>query len=209
MLYNGNNERVASWHYTVDESGIYQSVPDDEVAFHAGDGANGTGNRYSIGVEICVNHDGNFIKAKENAAALVRYLMDKHKIDINHVVPHNKWSGKNCPRHIRAEGWDKFINLIQGSSVVSPKPQTYDKNANYHRLLKVTSPMMKGEDIKRVQVRLKSKVIDSIYGPNTREDVMSWQRVHDEKGNVVKAGKGLDVDGIVGLLTWNALFGTN
>ena len=35
---------------------------------------------------------------------------------------------------------------------------------------------------------------------------MNWQRVHDEDGNVVPAGKGLAVDGIVGEKTWGALF---
>ncbi|MCH5586188.1 N-acetylmuramoyl-L-alanine amidase [Shimazuella sp. AN120528] len=31
----GNN-RTASWHYTVDDHEIWQSIPDNEVAWHAG-----------------------------------------------------------------------------------------------------------------------------------------------------------------------------
>jgi N-acetylmuramoyl-L-alanine amidase len=204
LLYSGNGERVASWHYTVDEKSVYQSIPDNEVAWACGDGANGTGNKYSISIEICVNSDGNFTKAKQNAAELVRYLMNKHNIPISRVVQHNRWSGKNCPRRIRSEGWSKFIELVKGTSV---KPQPYDKNPEYHRLLAVETPYMRGEDVKRVQVRLKTKLIDGIYGPMTEADVKMWQRVHDEKGNVVPAGKGLVVDGIVGPKTWNALFG--
>ncbi|SHE65989.1 N-acetylmuramoyl-L-alanine amidase [Seinonella peptonophila] len=203
LLYNGNNERVASWHYTVDEDSIYQSIPDNEIAWACGDGSNGTGNRQSISVEICVNQDGAFTKAKENAAELVRYLMNKHNIPISRVVQHNHWSGKDCPRNIRKEGWGKFISLVNGTS----EPQNYDDNIEYHRLLKVTDPMMRGKDVERVQKRLQSKSIDGIYGPATKSDVVSWQRVHDEQGNVVKSGKGLVVDGIVGEKTWKALFG--
>src|SRR4051812_44950836 len=56
LQYNGNS-RTASWHYTVDDHEIWQSIPDNEVAWHAGDGGNGTGNRESLAVEICVNSD--------------------------------------------------------------------------------------------------------------------------------------------------------
>jgi N-acetylmuramoyl-L-alanine amidase len=112
-LQSSGNNRNASWHYTVDEHEIWQSIPDDEVAWHAGDGSNGTGNRKSLAIEICVNQDGDFEKAKTNAAWLARYLMDKHKIVIENVVQHHKWSGKNCPRNLRNNGWNAFINQIK------------------------------------------------------------------------------------------------
>jgi N-acetylmuramoyl-L-alanine amidase len=115
-LQVSGNSRNASWHYTVDDHEIWQSIPDDEVAWHAGDGKNGPGNRKSLSIEICVNQDGNFEKAKQNAAWLTRYLMNKHKISINHVVQHHKWSGKNCPRKLRASGWNEFINQVRSGS---------------------------------------------------------------------------------------------
>ncbi|MFP3398696.1 N-acetylmuramoyl-L-alanine amidase, partial [Brevibacterium sp. SIMBA_078] len=43
-----------SWHYTVDDSVIYQHLPLNENGWHAGDGR-GTGNMKSIGIEICEN----------------------------------------------------------------------------------------------------------------------------------------------------------
>ena len=42
----------ASWHFTVDDKVIIQHLPLSENGWHAGDGANGTGNRQSIGIEI-------------------------------------------------------------------------------------------------------------------------------------------------------------
>ena len=109
---------MVSWHYTVDDHAIVQHLPDDETAYHAGDGKDGPGNATSLGIEICVDEGGDFEAAKANAAALVRLLMDEHDIDIAHVVQHNHWSGKDCPYNIRhtAEGWLDFIALCQGET---------------------------------------------------------------------------------------------
>lgn len=35
-LQQRGNSRQASWHYTVDDKEIYQSIPTNEVAYHAG-----------------------------------------------------------------------------------------------------------------------------------------------------------------------------
>lgn len=105
-----------SWHYTVDDHAIVQHLPDTETAYHAGDGAKGPGNTKSIGIEICVDAGGNFEKAKQNAAALVRLLMTEHSIPLERVVQHNHWNGKDCPKTIRNTpgGWEEFLNLCKG-----------------------------------------------------------------------------------------------
>ena len=107
---------LVSWHYTVDDHAIVQNLPDAETAYHAGDGKSGPGNATSIGVEICVNAGGDFEAAKANAAALVRLLMEEHGIHIDHVVQHNRWNGKDCPKTIRATpgGWEAFLDLCDG-----------------------------------------------------------------------------------------------
>lgn len=105
--------RPASWHYTVDENGAYQHLPIIESAWHAGDGATGTGNRKTIGIEICDNVDGNRTKAEENAAKLIAKLMLETGLMIDKVVQHNRWSGKNCPSSFRGAGtWSMFTALI-------------------------------------------------------------------------------------------------
>lgn len=104
-----------SWHYTVDDIRAVQHIPDNEDAWHAGDGA-GSGNRKSIGIEICINADGNLTKATDNAAKLVASLCKKHNIPVNRVVQHNHWSGKNCPKLIRSGkpySWDTFISKVK------------------------------------------------------------------------------------------------
>lgn len=100
-----------SWHYTVDDGGAYQHLPNNETAYHAGDGKLGLGNSKSIGIEICVNKGDDFNRACENAAELVRKLMAVHNIPISNVVQHNRWNGKNCPSNLRKSGWKEFIAL--------------------------------------------------------------------------------------------------
>jgi N-acetylmuramoyl-L-alanine amidase len=99
-----------SWHYTVDDKEIIQHLPDNEIAWHCGDGGNGTGNTQSIGIEICMNSDGDLQKATDNAVWL--------------VVQHNRWSGKLCPQLLRngkPYSWDVFINKVR-EALAPPKP---------------------------------------------------------------------------------------
>lgn len=105
-----------SWHFTVDDEGAYQHLPLNETGYHAADGA-GPGNRKSIGIEICMNADGDRAQAEANAAELVA--------DLIRTVPtlkpfpacmkqHFDWNGKNCPQVIRARpnGWGIFLGAI-------------------------------------------------------------------------------------------------
>ena len=111
-----------SWHYSVDDDSIVQHIPDGEKAYHAGDGANGPGNAQSIGIEVCVNADGDFAKAQANAASLVRLLMKEHQIQAANIKQHHDWSGKDCPQTIRhtTGAWDKFLDLCKGKSTTPP-----------------------------------------------------------------------------------------
>ncbi|MGL5972891.1 MAG: peptidoglycan recognition protein family protein [Oscillospiraceae bacterium] len=110
-----NTEREVSWHYTIDDKEIYQHLPDNEVGWHAGDKLNiDGGNLNGIGLELCVNEDGDFEKTKDNAASLVVFLMKQHNLSINSVKQHHDFSGKNCPSIMRINNeWDDFIKLIE------------------------------------------------------------------------------------------------
>ncbi|WP_128855682.1 S-layer homology domain-containing protein [Bacillus sp. CDB3] len=103
----GNTDRSASWHFTVDDKEIYQHLPLNEVGWHAG---NKTGNYESIGIEIAVNSDGDYVKAVENARKLAAYLMNELNISLDHVQKHQFWSGKNCPAFMIQRGqWNAFL----------------------------------------------------------------------------------------------------
>ena len=111
--YVDNTTAYVSWHFTVDDKQIIQELPIIENAWHAGDGGSGKGNRTSIAIEVCENNGIDWKVARDNAINLIVYLMKETGIELGSVVPHKKWSGKNCPHVILAEGWDKFIDDIE------------------------------------------------------------------------------------------------
>ena len=115
MNSSGKNKEV-SYHYVVDDKEIYQLIPDSEVAWHAGDGGKGTGNRQSVAIEICENEGGDLLAATNLAAELTRYLMEKYNIPLSNVVQHNYRSGKNCPARIRKGQpytWYEFLERVE------------------------------------------------------------------------------------------------
>lgn len=106
-----NNKTSTSWHYTVDEKEIYHHIPDDEVAHHA---ATEKGNLYGIGIELCVNQDGDFEKTFENAAKLVAYLLKEYNLGMADIKTHNDFSGKDCPHNILKDNrMQEFKNKVK------------------------------------------------------------------------------------------------
>lgn len=112
-----------SWHYTVDDTSIYQHIPDNEKSYHTSDKY---ANENSIAVEICVNEDGDFAKACENAVWLVRELMDRYNIPIGNVVTHNYWTEKNCPASLLKNGLADFIAACAIKDVVDESADILD-----------------------------------------------------------------------------------
>lgn len=113
--YVDKTANYVSWHFTVDDKVIIQELPINENGWHAGDGKDGTGNRKSIGIEICEYEGIDWEKAKNNACKLIKFLIKNVKTlkGIDCIVPHQHWSGKYCPHKILDEGWDKFIERVK------------------------------------------------------------------------------------------------
>ena len=107
--FNGGN-RKASAHYFVDDKRVVETVETANASWHCGDGHGkyGITNSNSIGVEICVNSDGNYEAALENARHIIRYLMDFYNIPLKRVVRHFDASHKICPRSMAYNNWEKW-----------------------------------------------------------------------------------------------------
>lgn len=85
-----------------------------------GNGAYGISNSNSIGIEICINSDGNYETAFSNAIELTKSLMKKYNIPVTRVVRHYDASRKSCPNSMKANNWAKwntFRQRLTGSSV--------------------------------------------------------------------------------------------
>lgn len=114
-LTNPSNKVTASYHIVVDDSQAIECIPLDEVAWHAGDGYHGDGNRKSIGIEIC--ESGDYAKTLDNAATLVASMLKQRGWGVDRLKRHYDWSGKICPRLMyddgRWTGWTAFVNMVK------------------------------------------------------------------------------------------------
>ena len=128
---NKSNTEYISWHFTVGNDGIYQSLPLDEVGYHAGDGSReygtiwysstynkadciGGGNRNSVGIESCINHGSDYNDTMRILAKLVAELLLHYNLSVDRVKQHWHFSGKDCPGVIRhCNRWEEFLDLVR------------------------------------------------------------------------------------------------
>ena len=146
---NKADNTYISWHFTVGEDGIYQSLPLDEVAYHAGDGSYeygdtyfnntykawsiGGGNRNGIGIESCINAGADYNVTLRKLAKLVAELLLQFDLSFDRIKQHNHFSGKDCPGVIRHTGrWEEFKNLVKIEYF--GKTQLQDVNFSYKSL---------------------------------------------------------------------------
>lgn len=116
-------------HFFVDSRRIVQTLPLTEVAWHAGDGENGPGNRTSLAIEICETPP--YDKAEAHAIVLAAALM-VHYPNLA-LKKHQDWSGKYCPRKILDRGaWPQvsaavFAERYRQSTTTTPQASHQDK----------------------------------------------------------------------------------
>lgn len=116
IKYMLSNNKQVSFHIAVDDQEAVQGIPLNRNAWHAGDGANGTGNRYGIAIEICYSKSGGakFEAAERNAAQLIAQLLMERGWGIDKVTKHQDYSGKYCPHRTLDLGWQRFLDMVQG-----------------------------------------------------------------------------------------------
>lgn len=119
--YFNGGDRQSSADFFVDSEQIIQ-INDYKkyYTYQCGDGRGkyGITNANSIGIEICVNSDGDYQKAYKSAIELTKYLMKELNIPIERVVRHYDASRKNCPASMSSNNWElwqKFKKLLSES----------------------------------------------------------------------------------------------
>ena len=106
--YFNSGSRNASADFFVDDTQVLQvNNYTQYYTWHCGDGKGqyGITNRNSVGIEICVNSDGNYDSAFCKAVELTKHLMKELNIPLEHVVRHYDASRKNCPASMSKNGW--------------------------------------------------------------------------------------------------------
>lgn len=116
--------------------------------------------------------------------------------------PHLEMIGGLTLSQLRAGKQPKLVSNIANIETVSVKKENAaiikEAVVPYpNKLFKVTSPLISGKDIERIQraIGVPEKDIDGKYGKDTEKLVKAYQKK-----------KGLVSDGIVGKDTWNVMF---
>lgn len=100
-------ELWVSWHYTMDARVTYQHVPENEIAYHAGDGSSlpgtsltyeGGGNRNGVGIEMSVAQDEDMYLTFQRTAKLASDILVRYNLPRSHIKFHQDFSGKWCPQ---------------------------------------------------------------------------------------------------------------
>ena len=140
VAYMIRNDNKVSFHVAVDDVQAVQGVSFNRNAWHCGDGGTGTGNRKSIGIEICYSKSGGtrYDNAVKNAIELTAELMHRFNIPASKIVYHKHWNGKHCPHRLIDSGVDvetfrksvqlRYDKLFKGDQTMQ-KDNTPDKYA--------------------------------------------------------------------------------
>lgn len=115
VSYMRRNSSSTSYHVAVDDKEVVIAAPFNRNCFHAGDGRYGTGNRKTIGIEICYSRSGGarFDAAEDNAARYIASLLKAYGWGIDRIKRHYDWSRKYCPHRTMDRGWTRFLNMVR------------------------------------------------------------------------------------------------
>lgn len=219
VSYMRNNSSSTSYHVAVDDKEVVIAAPFNRNCFHAGDGRNGTGNRKTIGIEICYSRSGGarFDAAEDNAARYIASLLKAYGWGIDRVKRHYDWSRKYCPHRTMDRGWTRFLNMVR-SYMGLPAASIPSGGEGTASVGKVAIDQKWGPATTRASQKVLGTYIDGIvskqskrarkYLPNV--STASWKFVNNpgRGSNMVRALQrlvGASVDGKCGPGTVSAL----
>ncbi len=122
--YFNTTNAYASAHYIVDDHSIVQCLPDNEVGYHVGGRYyqpkgqaimedDLTPNYFLLGIEMCVNQDGNWNKTYQHSVELAQHLLNKYNFTLKDLYRHYDITGKDCPKMmIQESDWQAFRTKV-------------------------------------------------------------------------------------------------
>lgn len=133
-----------SVHFYCGSDGVYQAASLDRCVWAVGKKyktmpIKDASNYNTINIEICVNEDGDYNVARQNAIELVKYLMAELNIPADRVIRHYDAKGKYCPRKMMDNPalWDDFKNSIQGKVETNTQNTAQNSSAETPFLIKI------------------------------------------------------------------------
>lgn len=141
--YFNNPTTVASAHYIVDDKQIVRCLPENEMGYHVGAKSykpdalqklSSYPNNCTIGIEMCVNQDGDFREMYQRTLELTADILKRYGWGVDKLWRHFDITGKNCPAYFvsddfarrftgltAAQAWAKFKDNVQ--QLLTENPQ--------------------------------------------------------------------------------------
>jgi N-acetylmuramoyl-L-alanine amidase len=142
--YFNNPTTEASAHYIVDDKQIVRCLPENEMAYHVGAKQykpeavaklSSYPNNCTIGIEMCVNKDGNFQETYRRTVELAADILKRYGWGVDRLWRHFDITGKNCPAYFvsddfarkytgltAAQAWAKFKDDVHKLLAGNPQP---------------------------------------------------------------------------------------
>lgn len=186
ISYMIGNTSSTSFHFAVDDKEVIQGLPLNRNAWHTGDGTNGTGNRKSIGVEICYSKSGGakYYAAEKLAIKFVAQLLKERGWGIDRVRKHQDWNGKYCPHRILSGGrWDEVKAAIEAELKELGGKTSSKSSSSAPKASGGTYTVKKGDTL---------SAIAKEHGVSVA-NLQSWNNIKDP--NRIKVGQKLKITG--------------
>lgn len=139
--YFNSTDRFASAHLNVDDKALVECLPwrkgVAEMGYHVGatsykattlkELATTYPNNCTIGLEICVNSDGDFKKAYANGVKVIAMMLKEHGLGVNRLYRHFDVTGKICPAFFVEDAWaKKYLNTTAEKAYAQFKKDVQD-----------------------------------------------------------------------------------
>ena len=134
----------ASAHYCVDDKQIVRCLPETEMGYHVGAKSykpealqklSTYPNNCTIGIEMCVNVDGDFRAMYQRTVELAADILKRYGWSVDKLWRHYDITGKNCPAYFVSDdfarrftgltaqqSWSKFKDEVQKLITGNPQP---------------------------------------------------------------------------------------
>lgn len=112
-IYTTNQITPSGIYYSIGANGNYYL---NKTYYNSTYGyiANFGGNKNAIGIESAVNSGSDLYLTYQKLAKLVADVLVRNDLTPHEVVPHNAFSGKDCPHAMfDADMWDEFIKMVE------------------------------------------------------------------------------------------------
>ncbi len=137
--FQGGNRNSSADIFVDDGSAWYVNDYTKFYSWHCGDGNGkyGITNKNSIGIELCINQDGDYTQTLKNAVQVIKELMKELNIPLDRVVRHYDASRKICPGTMSANNWQRwkeFQAMLAQEDTPTPTPAPAETPTVYHAI---------------------------------------------------------------------------